>query len=507
MKVASYCRVSTDKEDQVNSFEAQQRYFREYILHRPDWELFDIYADEGITGTSTKKRVHFNRMIADAYEGKFQLIITKEVSRFSRNVLDTISYTRELKAIGVGVLFVIDGINTLNPDAELYLAIMASIAQEESRKTSSRIVWGQMRQMERGVVFGRSMLGYNVKDGKISIEAEGAKIVSLIFQKYAVEQVATSQIARFLTEEGYRTYTGNTEWKSSTVAKILNNEKYVGDLVQKKTYTPDFLTHAKRRNHGEIPLIRIENHHEPIITRQVWNMAQKRLKRNRKSQKGGGAHSNRYMFSGRIKCGECGASFVGRFQYRKDGKKIRRWRCGTAAGEGAKSCSVGKLVRDDDVIHMICTSIGSLPIDFREIISNVATLALASIQTGKQETVSKLKDLQQEKKGIQKKKEAMMDSFFSGEITKEDMLAMKLRYDKQLEALKTKIAKAKTCQNKDDDPNHLKEVIQAEAYAILKMEVESEVFCKTVLHQLTVFKDRHMELSLNHLSHVFVFAE
>ena len=166
--VASYCRVSTDKDDQANSFASQQRYFKEFIARQPDWELFRVYADEGITGTNTKKRVDFNRMINDAKMGKFKLILTKEVSRFSRNILDTIGYTRELKALGIGVLFLNDGINTLEPDAELRLSIMGSIAQEESRKTSTRVKWGQARQMERGVVFGRSMLGYDVKDGKLT---------------------------------------------------------------------------------------------------------------------------------------------------------------------------------------------------------------------------------------------------------------------------------------------------------------------------------------------------
>lgn len=188
IQVASYCRVSTDKDDQANSFEAQQRYFKEYIDCQPDWELYLTYADEGITGTSIKKRVQFNRMINDAHMGKFQLIITKEVSRFSRNILDTISFTRELKALGIGVLFMNDGINTLDPDAELRLSIMGSIAQEESRKTSSRVKWGQTRQMERGVVFGRSMLGYDVKDGKMTINPEGAEIIKLIFHKYGIEK-------------------------------------------------------------------------------------------------------------------------------------------------------------------------------------------------------------------------------------------------------------------------------------------------------------------------------
>lgn len=188
IKIASYCRVSTNKDDQANSFESQQRYFKEYIDRQPDWELYLTYADEGITGTSTKKRVQFSHMINDAYMGKFNLIITKEVSRFSRNILDTISFTRELKALGIGVLFMNDGINTMEPDAELRLSIMSSIAQEESRKTSSRVKWGQTRQMEQGVVFGHSMLGYDVKNGKMTANPEGAKIVKLIFQKYGIEK-------------------------------------------------------------------------------------------------------------------------------------------------------------------------------------------------------------------------------------------------------------------------------------------------------------------------------
>ena len=208
--VAGYCRVSTDKDDQANSFLAQKRYFRDYIAHHPDWQLYEIYADEGITGTSTKKRTQFNRMIADAREGKFQILVTKEVSRFSRNILDTISYTRELRSLGVGVRFLLDGIDTMRPDSELYLSIMASMAQEESRKTSSRVVWGQTRQMERGVVFGPSLLGYRVQNGKIEVEPMGAETVRLIFWKYAVEQMKTSELAAFLTQAAIPTGSGNT---------------------------------------------------------------------------------------------------------------------------------------------------------------------------------------------------------------------------------------------------------------------------------------------------------
>ena len=165
-KVAAYCRVSTDSEDQANSFESQQKFFRRYIDNNPEWTLYEVFADEGITGTSTKKRKEFNRMIECAKNGDFDLIITKEISRFARNTLDSIYYTRELKKYGVGVIFLNDNINTLDGDAELRLSIMSSLAQEESRRTSQRVKWGQKQRMADGVVFGRSMLGYDVENGE-----------------------------------------------------------------------------------------------------------------------------------------------------------------------------------------------------------------------------------------------------------------------------------------------------------------------------------------------------
>lgn len=499
IRVASYCRVSTDKDDQANSFESQQRYFREYIERHPDWELYEVYADEGITGTSTKKRTQFNRMINDAYEGKFSLIITKEVSRFSRNILDTISYTRELKAIGVAVQFVIDGINTMNPDAEMYLSIMASLAQEESRKTSSRVVWGQTRQMERGVVFGRSLLGYDVKEGKISVNPEGAELVRLIFHKYAIEQVSTTQIARFLTQEGYCTYRGSTSWKSNTLIKILNNEKYVGDLVQRKSYTPDFLTHEKRRNAGQVPLITICDHHEPIISREVWNLTQERLRKNNKHKNGITGHSNRYVFSGKIRCGVCGASFAARYKTLKDGSKSRRWCCGTAG------CDIGKLVRDDDAMHMLKAAIRNLSIDSKSIISNVTALAVGAILAGEEGTADHAEHLTHEIERIRRKKEILLDNYLDGSITKEDTRTMNQKYCRQLEALNERLARLQHRENSQQNPRQLRTKIQEEVSALLNCEIESEVLCKTLLDQLTVFKDRHMELRLKHLPLVFQF--
>ena len=507
IKVASYCRVSTDKDDQANSFETQKAYFREYIQRNPDWELYEIYADEGITGTSTKKRKEFNRMMNDAYEGRFQMIVTKEVSRFSRNILDTISYTRELRAMGIGVIFATDRINTLEPESEMILSYIAAQSQEESRRTSARVVWGQTRQMERGVVFGQSLLGYDVKEGRITVNPEGAEIVRLIFHKYAVEQVGTSEIARYLTDEGYRTYHGSTKWKSNTVIKILNNEKYVGDLVQKKTYTPDFLSHEKKRNKGAVPLITIPNHHEPIISREVWNLAQDRLMQNNKHAEGERGHSNRYVFSGKIKCGQCGSSFVGRFKYRKDGTKIRRWSCGKATGEGAAGCDIGKLVRDDDAMQMLKTAIQSLPVDFEAVIRNVTELALEAVLAGQTTPRDEPERLQQERNRVQQKKEALLDAYFSQEITREDMQAMKERYEHQLKGLQRRLEDALKRKENRQDSETLRSKMQSEVMAILSGNTESEVFYKILLQSLTVFKDRHMELRLNHLPQVFHFAE
>ena len=507
IKVAGYCRVSTDKDDQVNSFETQKAYFRAYIQRNPDWELYEIYADEGITGTSTKKRKAFNRMMNDAYEGRFRLIITKEVSRFSRNILDTIAYTRELRTMGIGVIFATDRINTLEPESEMLLSYIAAQSQEESRRTSARVVWGQTRQMEKGVVFGQSLLGYDVKDGQITINPEGAELVRLIFHKYAVEQMGTSEIARFLTQKNYRTYRGSCKWKPGTVIKLLNNEKYAGDLVQKKTYTPDYLTHEKKINKGAVPLIRIPNHHEPIISRELWDLAQERLRRNNKHEAGERGHSNRYVFSGKIKCGQCGSSFVGRFKYRKDGTKIRRWSCGRATSEGLAGCDIGKLVRDDDALQMLKAAIRSLPMDFDAVVRNVTELTLEAVLSGQTAARDDPHRLRQELDRIKQKEEAVMDAYFSREISKVDMISFTARYDQQLSDLHKRLEAAQNKKDRNQDTTSLRTRIQSEVSAILNGEAESDVFYKTLLQSLSVFKDRHLELRLNWLPQVFHFSE
>lgn len=501
--VAGYCRVSTDKEDQTNSFEAQKRYFRDYIQRHPGWKLHEIYADEGISGTTTRKRTQFNRMINDAYAGKFRMILTKEVSRFSRNILDTIRYTRELRSMGIGVIFATDRINTLEPEGEMLLSYLAAMAQEESRRTSARVVWGQTRQMEQGVVFGHSLLGYSLRDGVLAIEPEGARIVALIFRKYALEQVSASQIARQLTREGYSTSRGSRKWTAGAIIKILHNEKYVGDLVQKKTYTPDYLTHVKKANHGEVPMVVIRDHHPPIISREVWDLAQQRLEKNNKHIPGNAGHSNRYLFSGKIRCGVCGSPFVGRFRYRKDGTKIRRWSCATAVREGREACDIGRLLGDDDAQQMLKTAVASLPMDPQTIIDAVTTLAWEAHRQSGDIAGAEARQISLELERLQQKKEALLDSYFSGDIRKEEMQTMNQKYDSRMEVLRHR---QQEFPGETPDPGTLYETIRSEVAGILRGEIRSDGFCKTILDTVTVYKDRNMELRLNHLPHVFLFG-
>lgn len=441
-KVAAYCRVSTDNEDQANSFESQQRYFRQYIERNPDWELYEIFADEGISGTNTKKRKQFNRMIACAKNGDFDLIITKEISRFARNTLDSIFYTRDLKKHGVGVIFMNDGINTMDGDAELRLAIMSSIAQEESRKTSERVKWGQKRQMEQGVVFGRSMLGYDVKDGKMTINEEGAKIVRLIFHKFVDEGKGTHVIARELREEGIKPMRVK-EWQNTVILRVIRNEKYCGDLVQKKTYTPDFLSHEKKYNRGQEEFVIIKDHHEPIISRELFDKANRILDEKSLSQEGKAKHSNRYPFSGKIKCGRCGASYVARYKTRKDGSKYKAWRCFEGAKHGSPhidkagnqvGCS-GTSIRNEEAIHIMYLVCKQLTLDRKKISNNLIKTINKVISMDI--TGADTNALAEKIETAKKKRTDLIDLYTSGDIDRNEFSALRAKYDAEIDSLKS----------------------------------------------------------------------
>lgn len=421
--VAAYCRVSTEREDQTNSFESQQRYFREYIRRTDGFELYQIYAEEGISGTSTKKRKAFNRMIEDAREGKFQMILTKEISRFARNTLDSIYYTRELKRHGVGVFFLNDNINTLDPDAELRLTILSSIAQEESRRTSERVKWGQKRRMEQGVVFGSSMLGYDVQNGQIYRNEEGAKVVCRIYDKFLLEGKGTYVIAKELQEEGILPLRAK-RWSSSVILRILRNEKYCGDLVQKKTYTPDYLTHEKRYNYGEEEYVIVQNHHAPIVDREIFNQVQVILDSRAKKIASKERESSRYAFSGKILCGGCGKYYIARARIRKDGSTYLVWRCyhretdveesnesekvgdsideNNEVGNGIDKGCIFSCIKNEELVEMIKKITIQLPIDKKKFMVQMMELLKRCLdrEEGSKEIQDRLVEIEEEQKRL-----------------------------------------------------------------------------------------------------------
>ena len=510
-RVAAYCRVSTDNEDQANSFESQQRYFRQYIERNPDWELYAIFADEGISGTNTKKRKEFNRMIECAKNGDFDLIITKEISRFARNTLDSIFYTRDLKKHGVGVIFLNDNINTLDGDAELRLAIMSSIAQEESRKTSERVKWGQKRQMEQGVVFGRSMLGYDVKDGKMTINEDGAKIVRLIFHKFVDEGKGTHVIARELREEGIEPMRVK-EWQNTVILRVIRNEKYCGDLVQKKTYTPDFLSHEKKYNRGQEEFVILKDHHEPIISRELFDKANRILDAKSLSQEGKAKHSNRYPFSGKIKCGRCGASYVARYKTRKDGSRYKAWRCYEAANHGRPhidkagnqvGCS-GESIRNEDAIYLLYLVCRELKINRQKVVDNLTKTIDAVMRIDL--TGTSTNALSEKIEEAKKKRTGLIDLYTSGDIDKTEFTALRAKYDEDIEKLKSTMEGTRQQQTMilkqqelmADIKNAIDELINGIQY-------EDEYYTQ-ILDKMVINDKNHIDVYLKMLPHKWSFT-
>lgn len=329
LRVAAYCRVSTDKEDQLHSLAAQQQYFQSYLTSHPHWINAGIFADEGLSGTSIRHRPQFQALLTLALEGRIDLILTKEVSRFARNTVDTLQITRRLKTLGVGVLFLSDNIDTRDNDGEFRLTIMASVAQEESRKISQRTRWGQLQAMKRGVVFGNdSIYGYTLQKGQLTVVPEQAAVIQAIYDKVLLEGKGSHVIARELTQSGVQPpLRRDGPWSPTMVLRILHNEKYSGALLQKKYRTTDHLTHRKILNDGTEEQVFLPNHHPAIVTPTQFAAVQSELARRSTLARQGHRFSCRHWYSGKICCALCGKSFVCKRTRRSNGKEYLRFVC------------------------------------------------------------------------------------------------------------------------------------------------------------------------------------
>ena len=344
LKVAAYARVSTDMEEQQTSFISQQKYYMEKITTNPNWIFVEVYADEGISGTQAIKRENFMRMINDAANGKIDLILTKSISRFARNTLDTLKYVRELKSHGVAIIFEEENINTLDMAGELLLTVLSSVAQQESETISSHIKLGLKMKKERGELVGFSScygLHYDSKTHKMSVIEEEAKVVKYIFEQY-LKGYGCSMISQMLTNMNIISPGGHSSWSPTTIVQILRQEKYVGDVIQGKTYTVDSITHKREINNGEEDKYIIKDHHEPIVSREIFEEAQMILSNRSISIMTGRKRISAQSFTGRMRCGLCGNTYT-----RRKGHNCIHWACTTCVKGNKVLCPNSKIIPDE----------------------------------------------------------------------------------------------------------------------------------------------------------------
>lgn len=382
LRVAAYCRVSTELEEQESSYEAQVEYYTRKIQETENWKLAGIYADDGKSATNTKKRDDFKAMIKDAESGKIDMILTKSVSRFARNTVDSLLTIRKLKEKNVAVVFEKEGVNTLDGTGEILITILSSLAQEESRNISENTRWGVVRKFEKGkvIVNHNKFMGYTKNEnGDLVIVPKEAEIVRLVFRLY-LEGYSTGKIAKYLEEQKIKTATGLEKWHDTVVLKMLRNEKYMGDALLQKTYTVDFMTKKKVMNKGIVPQYYVEDDHEAIIPKDLFYRVQEELarrasvnksavtrKKNMKSK-----YSSEYALTGILLCGECGQEYR-RVTWARNGKKKIVWRCSNRLTNGTKYCKDSVTLEEGilnrtvmEAIHRITCNDGNIASALRQ---------------------------------------------------------------------------------------------------------------------------------------------
>jgi len=366
LRAAAYCRVSTDKEEQLNSYEAQKAYYTQRIAENPNWELAGIFADEGLSGTSLKKRKEFNRMIAACKRGRIDLILTKSVSRFARNTVDCLETVRMLKANGIGVIFEKENINTLTQSSEFMITLFSGFAQAESESLSKNVAWGKQKSMEAGnVVFQFTrLLGYRRgADDKPEIVPEEAETVRRIYRRY-LEGASTHIIKAELEQDNVPTALGIQRWDAGVIKSILKNEKYCGDALLQKTYVTDCISKKVKKNNGERPMYYIQDNHPAIVPREIYRRVQEEMARRsgkrRVAQKyvktEQSKYSGKYALTELLVCGECGTQYR-RVTWSRGGKKRIVWRCISRLEYGTQFCHNSPTIQEEKLHSAIVTAL------------------------------------------------------------------------------------------------------------------------------------------------------
>jgi DNA invertase Pin-like site-specific DNA recombinase len=366
-RVAAYCRVSTDSDEQETSYDTQIQHYTSYIESHPDWVLAGIYADDGISGVNAKKRDEFQRMINDCHDGKIDMVITKSISRFARNTVDCLNYTRALKNKNIGVYFEKENINTLDAKGEVLMTIMASLAQQESESLSANVRLGLQFRYQQGKVQVNHnwFLGYTKdEDGHLIIDQEQAEVVKRIYREY-LSGNSFLKIKRSLEEDGILNGAGRSKWNESNIKQILTNEKYIGDALLQKTYTVDILEKKREANKGQVPKYYVENSHEGIIPKDIFLKAQEEITRRANLTKGATQHkrvySGRYALSGIVFCAHCGDIYR-RIKWNNRGCKSTVWRCVSRVDKDGPDCSA-RTVHEERLKEVVVEAINAA---FRE---------------------------------------------------------------------------------------------------------------------------------------------
>ena len=380
LRVAAYCRVSTDNEEQLTSYEAQQIYYTDKIMTNKNWTMAGIFADEGITGTSAQKRPEFLKMIRQCRQKKIDIILTKSISRFARNTVDSLKYIRALKELGIAVIFEKEGINTLETDSEILLTMLSAFAQAESENISANVIWGIRQAMREGKVRIQYKKLYGFKrgeDGRPEIVPEQAVVVRSIYDQY-LAGASYSMIKKRLEAEHILNVSGKPEWSLSVIRSILTNEKYYGDVLLQKTFTKDCISKTIVRNTGQLPMYLVTNNHQGIIDRQTFDAVQVEMARrgackspSRKNAPTGlSTYKSRYALSERLVCGECGTLYR-RCTWSKRGKKKVVWRCVNRLDYGTKYCHQSPTLEEGSLQRTILAAISSVMSQKETIISRI----------------------------------------------------------------------------------------------------------------------------------------
>lgn len=348
LRVAAYCRVSTDDEEQLTSYEAQKNYYTDKIMTNKEWTMAGIFADEGITGTSARKRPEFLRMIRQCKQGKIDIILTKSISRFARNTVDCLNYIRALKELGIAVIFEKENINTLEADSEILITMLGAFAQSESESISSNVRWGKRQAMKEGkaTIQYKYLYGYRKgADGKPEIIPEQAEVVRRIYDLF-LSGTSIRDIKEYLEQNNIRNVDGEVKWARNAINSILTNEKYCGDVLLQKTYIDDCINKKVKKNTGQLPMYLVQNHHEGIISREIFDAAQAELARRnagkspskKNAPTGRSRYSSKYALTDRLYCGECGTRYQRCTWRNHDGSKRIVWRCVSRVDYGHKYC-------------------------------------------------------------------------------------------------------------------------------------------------------------------------